>query len=114
MQLKNHEIDQSFLKLQMFDMQVHESVILSKHQDHHCSSIELDKDIQEPRLWFNILFYKRIHEHTGIRNASVFPEPVIAAPRISWPCNATPIASRWMSVGVLKSALTRPEIDSNK
>ncbi len=49
-----------------------------------------------------------------MRNASVFPEPVIAAPRISWPCNATAIASRWISVGLLKSALARPEIYSNE
>ena len=31
---------------------------------------------------------------TGMRKASVFPEPVIAAPRTSRPCKATPIASR--------------------
>ena len=77
-------------------------------------SIELDKDIQEPILKFVNNSFIKFKSHTGIRNASVFPEPVIAAPRISWPCNATPIASRWISVGVVKPAFIKPKIYLNE
>jgi len=39
---------------------------------------------------------------TGIKNANVFPLPVFAAPRISFPFSASGRAFDWMSVSVLK------------
>jgi len=42
-----------------------------------------------------------IDKHTGIMKASVFPEPVFAAPRMSFPFRARLIDSLCMSVGTL-------------
>lgn len=46
---------------------------------------------------------------TGIRNASVFPLPVFAAPRMSFPFSARGRAFDWMSVRVLKWEASRPD-----
>ena len=42
---------------------------------------------------------------SGIPNAAVFPVPVWAVPRMSFPSSATGIASAWIGVGVLKLIL---------
>ena len=41
----------------------------------------------------------------GIPKAAVFPVPVWAVPKISWPSKATGMASAWIGVGVLKLIL---------
>jgi hypothetical protein len=45
---------------------------------------------------------------TGIMNASVFPLPVLAAPKMSAPLRASGIARAWMSVRVVKLAALSP------
>lgn len=37
---------------------------------------------------------------TGIRKAKVFPEPVLAAPKTSWPFKEIGIPAFWISVGI--------------
>ena len=53
----------------------------------------------------------------GIKNASVLPDPVVAAPSTSLPRSATGIALRWISVGTAKPADASPvfvRVDSGK
>lgn len=45
-----------------------------------------------------------------MRNASVFPEPVFAAPKISLPPNACNIDAPWISVIFVKPALSNPTL----
>lgn len=45
-----------------------------------------------------------------MRNASVFPLPVFAAPRMSAPLSASGMALAWMSVRVEKCAALRPAV----
>ena len=45
---------------------------------------------------------------TGIRNAKVFPEPVLAAPRTSCPARVLGSAARWMAVRRVYLAARRP------
>jgi len=45
---------------------------------------------------------------TGIKNANVFPLPVLAAPKISLPFSARGKAFDWMSVRVLKCDASSP------
>ena len=45
---------------------------------------------------------------TGTRNASVLPEPVLAAPRISRPASACGMAARCMAVSCLYLACCSP------
>lgn len=51
------------------------------------------------------------HKHifTGIRNARVFPDPVLAAPNTSFPLSASPIDSLCISVGEANLAILKPK-----
>ena len=56
----------------------------------------------EFKKFVNFKFSKTITKlasRTGIKKATVFPEPVLAAPRMSNPCSPSPIAAIWISVG---------------
>lgn len=60
-----------------------------------------------------LVYFRRIlifkDDLTGMRNARVFPDPVLAAPRMSCPCRASPMDSLWISVGVVNFAFWSPE-----
>ena len=47
---------------------------------------------------------------TGIKNARVFPDPVLAAPRRSLPQRAGSMAARWTAVSRVKPASRRPSL----
>ena len=58
-------------------------------------------------MFFGALNYK-VKKLTGIKNASVLPDPVLAAPRTSHPLKASMIPSLCISVGDVYFALSRP------
>lgn len=50
----------------------------------------------------------KLRQHTGIRNAKVFPEPVLAAPKTSQPFKDIGIPAFWISVGSRYPAPCKP------
>jgi len=65
--------------------------------------------ISAPRPSNSVHFCLYRFSNTGTRNARVFPLPVFAAPRISFPFSASGMDFDWMSVRVLKWDASRPE-----
>ena len=67
-----------------------------------------------PRPSYGVHCLRNSISRTGIINAKVFPLPVFAAPRMSFPFNANGSAFRCMSVNVVKCAFFSPDIRTKK